>query len=156
MRGILTNAGTSGVHALTLPTDGSFPNRFIQGLAIDPASTNHVYVVFNGLSRRWTNSIPSGAGHVYETTDAGAHWTNISGNLPDIPADDIVIDGSKLVVATDVGVAISTDHGATWQRLGTLPNVSVNDLQLVPAHSGTASYILAATHGRGLWKIATP
>jgi len=30
--------------------------------------------------------------------------------------------------------------------------VSVNDLQLSP----DGSYIIAATHGRGLWKIATP
>jgi hypothetical protein len=154
-RGILTNAGGT-VHQLTLPTDPKdpkfFPNRFIQGLTIDPANTSHVYVVLNGLSRRWTNSIPAGDGHVFETTNAGVDWKDISGNLPDLPADDLVIDGTKLIVATDVGVVISTDHGAHWQRLGTLPNVSVNDLQVIDG----GSKILAATHGRGLWQIATP
>jgi hypothetical protein len=59
------------------------------------------------------------------------------------------------VVATDIGVFIATaGQGAntTWSRFGTLPNSSVNDLQLSP----DGSYLIAATHGRGLWKIATP
>ena len=152
-RGILTNAG-GDVHALKLPDDGSFPNRYIQGLTIDPANVNHVYVVFNGLSRRWTNTFSAGEGHVYESSNAGVDWTDISGNLPDIPGDDLVLTPSgKLVVATDVGVVVSSGlHGGTWTRLGTLPNVSVNDLQLID--NGTK--ILAATHGRGLYRISTP
>jgi hypothetical protein len=151
--GILTNAGGTA-HQLTLATDGSFPNRFIQGVAIDPADTSHVYVVFNGLSRRWTNTFSAGEGHVYESTNAGSSWMDISGNLPDIPGDDLVITAShRLVVATDVGVVVSSNlHGGTWTRLGTLPNVSVNDLQLIDG--GTR--ILATTHGRGLWQISTP
>ena len=62
--------------------------------------------------------------------------------------------GGKLVLATDVGVMISSGpHGGTWTRLGTnLPNASVNDLQLSP----DGSYLIAATHGRGLWTIRTP
>ena len=62
------------------------------------------------------------------------------------------------MVASDIGVMISSGlHGGTWTRLGSnLPTASVNDLQLIAAHGSTASYILAATHGRGLWKIATP
>ena len=46
---------------------------------------------------------------------------------------------------------ILTNAGGT-AHLGTLPNVSVNDLQLIDG--GTK--ILAATHGRGLWQISTP
>jgi len=59
------------------------------------------------------------------------------------------------VEASDIGVFVaSAGAGAatSWSRLGTLPHASVNDLQLSP----DGSYILAATHGRGLWKIATP
>ena len=157
-RGILTNAGGT-VHQLTLPTDGSFPNRFIYGITIDPSNTNHVYAVFSGFSRHWTGTFTAGEGHVFESSNGGASWTDISGNLPDIPGDDLVITPSgKLVVASDVGVMVSTSlHGGTWTRLGSnLPDAPVNDLQLIAAHGSTASYILAATHGRGLWKIATP
>jgi hypothetical protein len=151
-RGIATNYGGSW-HQLSLPT--SFPNRFIQGLTVDPANPAHVYVVFNGFSRRWTNTFSAGEGHVFETTDGGATWTDISGNLPDAPGDDLVLTTSgKLVEASDIGVFVANaGQGAatTWSRFGTLPNVSVNDLQLSP----DGSYIIAATHGRGLWRIAT-
>jgi hypothetical protein len=154
-RGILTNSGGT-VHQLTLPVppaSGSLPNRFIQGLFVDPANANHVYVVFNGFSRRWTNTLDSGEGHVFETADGGTTWTDISGNLPDIPGDDILLVNGHLVLATDVGVLISGAHGGTWYRLGSgLPAASVNDI-----HSGPdGTYIIAATHGRGLWTIPTP
>ena len=155
-RGILTNFGGT-VHQLDLPAPptGSFPNRFIQGLYVEPGHPEHVYAVFNGFSRRWTGTFSAGEGHVFETNDGGVHWTDISANLPDAPADDLVATPSgHLVVASDIGVMISSNlHGGTWTRLGTnLPNVSVNDLQLSP--DGT--YIIAATHGRGIWTIPTP
>jgi len=149
-RGILTNVGGT-VHQLALPSN--VPNRFIQGLYVDPADANHVYVAFNGFSRRWTNTLSSGEGHVFETQDGGTTWTDISGNVPDIPADDIFVANGHLVLATDVGVLISGLHGGTWFRLGSgLPGASVNDIQLSP----DGSYIIAATHGRGLWTIPTP
>ena len=153
-RGIATNFGGTW-HELNLPA--TFPNRFIQAVTVDPADQAHVYVVFNGFSRRWTNTFSAGEGHVFETTNGGATWTDISGNLPDAPGDDIVLTSTgKLVEASDIGVFIaSAGQGAatTWSRLGTLPNASVNDLQLAGPND---SYTIAATHGRGLWKIATP
>jgi hypothetical protein len=111
-----------------------------------------VYAVFGGLSRRWVPN--SGAGHVFESKDAGATWLDVSGNLPDAPADDMLITASgKLVLATDVGVFTTTVGSSTWSSLGTgLPNSPVNDLSYGPGNT----YIIAATHGRGLWKIATP
>ena len=155
-RGILTNFGGT-VHQLDLPAPptGSFPNRFIQGLYVEPGHPEHVYAVFNGFSRRWTGTFSAGEGHVFETNDGGVHWTDISANLPDAPADDLVATPSgHLVVASDIGVMISSNlHGGTWTRLGTnLPNVSVNDLQLSPG----GTYVIAATHGRGIWTIPTP
>ena len=125
------------------------------GLVVEKNHPNHAYVVFSGFSRRWTGTFSAGEGHVFETTTGGSSWTDISGNLPDAPGDDLVLTPSgKLVVASDIGVFYSpSSHGGTWYRFGTgLPNASTNDLQLSP--DGT--YILAATHGRGLWKIATP
>jgi hypothetical protein len=152
-RGIATNYGGSW-HALSLPA--SFPNRFIQGITVDPANPAHAYVVFNGFSRRWTSTFSAGEGHVFETSDGGVHWTDISGNVPDAPGDDIVLTRSgKLVYATDIGVFIANaGQGAatSWSRFGVLPHASVNDLQLSP--SGT--YLIAASHGRGIWKTTTP
>ena len=155
-RGILTNFGGT-VHQLNLPAPpaGNFPNRFIQGLFVEPNHPEHVYAAFSGFSRRWTSTFSAGEGHVFESTNGGATWTDISANLPDAPADDVVLTQSgRLVLASDIGVMISSGpHGGTWTRLGTnLPNASVNDLQLSP----NGSYMIAATHGRGLWTIPTP
>jgi photosystem II stability/assembly factor-like uncharacterized protein len=159
-RGILTNYGGT-VHQLSLQAP-EFPSRFIQGVTVDPTDPAHAYVVFNGFSRRWTNTFSAGEGHVFETLDGGQTWTDISGSdaataLPDAPGDDLVMtDSGMLVVGTDIGVFVaSAGQGAdtTWSRLGTgLPHASTNDLQLSP----DGDYIIAATHGRGLWKLATP
>jgi photosystem II stability/assembly factor-like uncharacterized protein len=93
-----------------------------------------------------------GVGHVFETTNGGQAWTNRSGNLPDVPMDDIVAENGKLVVGTDFGVFVSSDDGASWARFGTnLPNVVVDQLTL--AATGD---LVAATHGRGVWTIPAP
>ncbi len=147
-RGIATNYGGTW-HELDA---SGLPNRYVYALTVDPANASHVYAVFGGFSRRW---IPTaGTGHVFETTNAGASWTDISGLLPDAPGDDLVLAGGKLYLATDVGVFVaSAATPSTWSRFGTgLPNASVNDLSLAP----DGSYLIAATHGRGIWKISIP
>ena len=144
--GLATNVG--GWHQISM---AGLPNRYIAGVAVDPANARHAVVVFNGYSRRW---IPGGGvGHVFETFDAGKTWTDIDGNFPDAPADAAVISGNRLDVATDIGVFTAADGGGrstVWSSLGSgLPGTSVNDLTVGP--DGTTLY--AATHGRGVWTI---
>ena len=145
-RGLATNYGGTW-HALSTPT---LPNRYVNSIAIDPSNAAHVYAVFGGFSRRWIAN--AGVGHVFESTNAGTTWTDISGALPDAPADDLIIAGGKLYLATDVGMFVSAaSTPSAWSRLGSgLPNAAVNDLTLAP----DGSYLIAATHGRGLWKLA--
>lgn len=150
-RGVSTNAGGAW-RQLTLPAD--VPNRYVAALAVDPAdlSGRTAYLGFNGFSRRWTEGPGAGVGHVWKTTDAGATWGDVSGNFPDVPVNDIVINGGKLLVATDLATLISTDGGARWSRLGSaLPVTTVMDLTLGPDNR-----VYAATHGRGIWSIAAP
>ncbi len=93
-------------------------------------------------------------GQVFESYNGGRKWANITGNLPDAPADDLVVVSGKLVVATDVGVFITSkkDPGS-YSRYGSgLPGAIPNDLQLLPGRNK----ILASTHGRGMWTIRTP
>lgn len=149
-RGIATNAGGTW-HQLTL--DSSFPNRFVQGLAVDPANGNHAYAAINGFSRRFTEGPGAGVGHVYETTDGGAHWSDISGNLPDVPASAVKrLSNGGLVLGTDLTTFYRAPGATSWQVLGTgLPTTVVMDVE-----AGPDGNLYVATHGRGIWSIPTP
>jgi hypothetical protein len=59
----------------------------------------------------------AGIGHVYESTDGGHTFSNITGDLPDIPVNDIVRVGGKLVIATDIGVYVRS--AGSWSVYGT-------------------------------------
>ena len=78
-------------------------------------------------------------------------WTDISGNFPDIPVNDVVVAPSGgLVAATDLGVLYRAPASTTWQRLGSsLPVTVAMDLTLGPDGN-----VYAATHGRGIWRIS--
>ena len=134
------------------PTAG-LPNRYITGIKIDTANPNHAYLSLSGYSRHWIiGPDDPGVGHVYQTITGGTSWTDISGNLPDIPANDIVLNGQALIAASDIGVYTSADNGSTWSRLGNnLPNVVVSQILVDPNGS-----LVAATHGRGIWTIPAP
>jgi hypothetical protein len=145
--GIATNYGGTW-HQVNMT---GLPNRYIAGMTVDPTNPAHAYAIFNGYSRRFVPG--GGVGHVFETTNGGQSWTDISGNLPDIASDALVLSHGKLALGTDAGVFTAAEgQGATttWSRLGTgLPNAAVDDL--TDGHDG---YIYAATHGRGVWRIA--
>jgi len=147
-RGLSTNYGGSW-HPVTLPPH--VPNRYIAGLAIDPAD-GAVYMAFNGFSRHFVEGPGAGVGHLYKSTDGGGTWIDVSGNLPDVPANYVVVGSGKIVLGTDLGVVISSNGGATWSRLGTnLPYTTALYL-----HLGPDSRLYAATHGRGIWSIPAP
>ena len=152
--GIDTNYGGTW-HTVASPAGNGgdpLPQRYITALAVDPNVAGHVYAVFGGYSRRWIHS--GGVGHVFESNDGGVTWTDISGNLPDVPGADLAIVNGYLILGTDAGVFVAgTSDPTTWERFGTgLPNAAVNDLVVSP----DGSYVLAATHGRGLWRIPSP
>ena len=131
----------------------ALPNRYISGVKIDTNDPDHAYLSLSGYSRQWEiGPNDPGVGHVFETTNGGTSWSDVSGNLPDEPMNDIVFENHHLVVAADDGVFVSSDDGATWGRLGTeLPNVVVDQLTIDP--KGT---LVAATHGRGVWTTPAP
>jgi hypothetical protein len=108
--------------------------------------------------------------HVWKTTDAGTSWTDFTANLPDAPANVIMVDsGASLsngtvYVGTDVGVFASSTGSANWIEVGTpsiangfLPNVAVTSLQIF--NSAGLKRLRAGTYGRGIWEwdlITTP
>ncbi|GGJ16266.1 glycosyl hydrolase [Streptomyces brasiliensis] len=150
-RGIAVgNADGTGWHDINLPVDGTVPNRYLSGFAIDPQNADHVYLAVNGFSRHWTEGPGAGLGHVFESKDGGTTWKDISANLPDVPTNSAVVTpNGGLAVATDLGVVYRAPGRTTWQRVGRLPAVAVLQLKLSP--DGRTLY--AATHGRGISTI---
>jgi len=144
--GIATNYGGAW-HQVNM---AGLPNRYIAGVTVDPTNPARAYAVFNGYSRRFVPG--GGVGHVFETTNGGQSWTDISGSLPDIASDALVLSHGKLALGTDLGVFTAAEgkgSATAWSRLGTgLPNAAVDDLT-----AGPDGYIYAATHGRGVWRI---
>jgi photosystem II stability/assembly factor-like uncharacterized protein len=153
--GIDTNYGGTW-HQIAGPdenyTGAKLPQRYVFNLTVDPEDDAHLYAIYSAYSRRW---IPGAArGVVFESHNAGNRWTNITGDLPDAPGDDLVIADGSLVLSTDVGVFItdSADPGV-WLRFGTgLPNAVAGDLTVTP----DGSMLVAVTHGRGMWQIPMP
>ncbi len=125
------------------------PTRWITRIAVDPTDANLAYVTVSGFRNGSTTA------HVFRTTTGGTAWTDISGNLPDAPVNDIVLDPrdrTRLFVASDVGVFVSTDTGATWAAAGTgMPLVPVSDLEATA--SGTTTVLTAATFGLGIYRL---
>ncbi len=125
----------------------TLPNRWVTSVEADPEDANSAYVTFSGF--RYGENI----GHVYKTTDLGNNWTDITGDLPDIPINDIIATPlfGDLYIATDIGVFYSINDGINWELLGTeMPNVVITDLDYHPP----TNILLAATYGRGMYKIS--
>lgn len=122
------------------------PNRYVQRITFDPTNISRIYVSFGGYS----------ADNLYQTSDSGMTWANRSGSgvtaLPSAPVRDIEVNpgnASWLYAATEIGIFTSEDMGATWQIPQNGPaNVSVDELTWM------GPTLVAATHGRGLYKAS--
>ncbi|HKU20283.1 MAG TPA: hypothetical protein VJQ50_04655 [Terriglobales bacterium] len=143
-------AGPDGWYEAT-PSETGYP---ISSLVLDSAdsSGNTAYASVMGF----------GVPHVWKTTNAGLSWTDVTGDLPDAPADSLLVDPDdhQLIYAgTDVGVFSAHVNGpnVNWEQVGPssagnlLPNVPVTALAIFK--SGTLKLLRAATYGRGAWEL---
>jgi photosystem II stability/assembly factor-like uncharacterized protein len=133
------------------------PSRYITSVQMDPADPRTVYATIAGYGRRWAfpgavgeDTSKVGTGHVFKSTDAGETFTDVTGDLPDVPANWSVLHNGHLVVGTDLGVYESCDVvGGSYSRLGTgLPAVPISTLRFKP---GDPDLLVAATYGRGVY-----
>jgi photosystem II stability/assembly factor-like uncharacterized protein len=133
------DGGLSFTQSQGTPT--SFPNvssgSLVRRIAVNTAYPNLVYAAVEN--------------RVLLSTDEGASWrplTSLSSAVESIAVDS---SGTGAIYAgTDTGVFVSQDTGSSWQVFGLgLPRVQVMDLVF---SIGNAD-LLAATHGRGVWKI---
>ena len=89
--------------------------------------------------------------YLFRTTDFGATWTAIAGDLPDKNINVVLQDrtiAGLFFVGTDSGLYVSLNGGRNWLPFKTnMPWVKVTDLVIHPREND----LIAATYGRGLW-----
>jgi DNA-binding transcriptional ArsR family regulator len=127
-------------------TDAGLPQRWVTRVAVDPLDSQTVYATFSGYRAGEV------AAHVFKTTDGGATWTDISGNLPNGPVNDVVIDhaNSTVYIGSDTGVYYLKNGKKNWKPAGIdLPLAPVLDIRL---HEGS-NQLFASTFGRGAFAL---
>ncbi len=124
------------------------PDASWRALAVNPAAWQSVYV-----AAEW-----SANGVVWASSNGGQSWTDVSGDFPaGHGAFALAVDWrtvpATLYLGADTGVFVSTTGGAHWtQATSGLPNCAVYGLAL----DTTNNWLVAATHGRGVWRAAVP
>jgi Sortilin, neurotensin receptor 3,/Secretion system C-terminal sorting domain len=133
---------TNGASSFTTMTNPASAGR-INSIAIDNTNANNVWVAVSGYN---TGS------KVYKSTDGGSTWTNISGTLPNIPANCVTFwNGSNggIYLGMDVGVYYRDNSMSDWVLFNaSLPNVEIADLEI----QYSLGKLRAATYGRGVWE----
>jgi hypothetical protein len=123
---------------------------YVTGVTFDPREAGVVYAVYSQFNTA------AGQSHVYRSRDWGATWEGIDGNLPDMPMFSLLVDpddSQRLYVGTDLGVFVTLDGGASWER-------DANPFAAVPTEAlaldKSSGYLFAFTFGRGVWRTRLP
>ncbi len=143
-RVIRVNNAASTISATNI-SDAGFPSgASVSCIAIEDGNDNHLLVTYSNY----------GVSSIWETTNGGTSWTEVEGNLPDMPVRWALFNPSnsdQALIATELGVW-STDNldGAStvWEASNNgLANVRTDMLQI----RSSDNLVVAATHGRGIF-----
>jgi hypothetical protein len=145
--GMIYNGNLSG--AGNTWTSSQPRSGYVSGFVFDPTQPGRIYATYATFRGQPSDS------QVYVSSDNGNTWAAPAGsNLPDIPVHVLLIDpdvASTLYIATDLGLFVSLDSGATWAHDTSLPAVVTESLQI--DKNGATKYLYAFTYGRGAWRV---
>ncbi|HET8940665.1 MAG TPA: hypothetical protein VFN13_01585 [Rudaea sp.] len=133
-----TTPGSTWTKTVTTLPQGHY--FYGNGIAVDPARANTIYVCGSGYSN------PG----VYVSIDNGTSFSQMSNGLPNTMVYSLAIspDGSKLFAATEVGPYYYDRSNANWVNIGTgAPDNTYWNVDYVPA----LNVARFSTYGRGLW-----
>jgi len=127
----------------------------VSDVAVNPHNPDHIVAVRYGYN---------GGIHVYESenaTQAGASFTAIQGDLPDIPVYAVDIDytdANIIYIGTEEGVYVTEDGGTTWvnQVVNGVERVPVFDIKVQhynEEYVNNTGVVYAGSHGRGFFKM---
>lgn len=128
-------------------TGAGFPTGFVRSVNVG-SSDNNIVATFSNF----------GVAQVWTTTDGGTTWTNIDGNLPDMPVWWALFDpnnNDKLYIGTETGLWATNDiNGAStvWLPDPGLPTTRIAMLRMRTSDNT----VVASTYGRGLFTARIP
>lgn len=152
--------GVPGTATAVNVTGGNavLPNRPVMDVATDPANPLIGYAALGGFAA----NTPATPGHVMQVTCtaqcASFTWIDKSGNLPDIPANAVIVNPhlpNQVFVGMDWGLYYTDDIAAatpTWQRFEGLPHVMVWSFAIDRGFTTLAAF----TRSRGAWAWPLP
>jgi len=106
------------------------------GVAVDPHNDQVAFVI--------------DANQVFQTTDAGTTWTDITGSLSDPSLHSIATAPGLLLVGGSMGVHILDLSTGIWNELGSgLPNTLIWSLD----YDDQDGILVASAFGRGVWLL---
>jgi photosystem II stability/assembly factor-like uncharacterized protein len=135
------DGGATNWSTVTLPTT----SNTITYIAVKNNDPNTVWITYGGYD----------GNRVYQSTNGGFSWTNISSGLPNLPVMCIIhykvaTDRDVLFIGTDMGVFVK-DGTNNWIMFSNgLPSVVVTELEIF--YSPGNNKLRAGTYGRGLWE----
>ncbi|MGQ0736894.1 MAG: VPS10 domain-containing protein [Acidobacteriota bacterium] len=130
-----------------LPSYGSY-GVYVQRLFASKIDENSVYSLFDNSKNGDFKP------YVYKSTDRGATWSAIAGDLPaNGPALAFAedhVNRDLLFVGTEFGLFFTVDGGKKWIRLrSNLPTIPVRDLAIQEREND----LVLATFGRGFYVL---
>jgi hypothetical protein len=135
------------------------PNRPVLDVATDPQDPLIGYAALGGFDQ----NTPNQPGRVFQVrctaNCASFQWRNITGNLPNIPANSVIVNPlnrQQVFLGTDWGLFFTDDVDAAspvWQRFTNgLPNVMIWDMTIDRGFTTLALW----TRSRGAYVIPLP
>ena len=152
--------GTAGSATWVNLTNGNaiLPNRPIMDVVTDAADPLIGYAAVGGFDQ----NTPTTPGHLFRYVCSANcttfTWRDVSGNLPNIPANSVMTNPNRLnqvFVGTDWGLYFTDDVTATpvvWRKHSGMPNVMIWDLTI----DRGATTLAVWTRSRGAWAAPLP
>jgi hypothetical protein len=138
-----------GISIKTITPPGA-SSRVVTSVNVDQANPNHVVVTLGGYGDDT---------YVMETVNAldeTPTWKDITGDLPNMPVYDAVIDidnPKRIIIGTDLGVFMTENGGTNWAEanngMARTPVFEIRGYEWRP-WEGMKLYI--GTHGRGYYQ----
>jgi hypothetical protein len=121
----------------------TFPaNTSVTSILVHPTNPNTLWI---------TSGLYHYSGQIYKSNDGGKTWKDVSGSLPNVPANCAVYQkgsANGVYVGTDLGVFYKDDTMSDWITFDAgMPYAIVTDLEI----NDNAKKLYASTYGRGAW-----